>query len=227
MAVDRRMPGLCALRPLVRLRKRYLFSFSYHHGVPSSPLVGRDEELRFIVETVRGERSRGVVIAGGLGVGKTRLAREALEELEPAFAAEWVAATPSSAHIPFGAVAHLVDDDAVTTPEDRLRVARSITAALRERAAGRPLVLAVDDAQWLDPGTAAVVHQLIVNGTVRALLTVRTDARAPEPIIACWKDGWTERLEVLPLGSLDVEHLVGSVVGQPVDRVTRCAASGR
>jgi DNA-binding CsgD family transcriptional regulator len=188
--------------------------------VGTSPLVGRDEELAFVVETIRGEESRGVVVAGGLGVGKTRLAREALAALEPDFVAEWVASTPSSSQIPFGAVAHLLDDEAVTTPEDRLRLARRIASRLSERAGGRPLILAVDDAQWLDAGTAAVVHQLVVTGATKALLTVRTDDPAPEPVVACWKDGWTERLEVQPLGSLDVERLVGAVVGQPVDRVT-------
>ena len=183
------------------------------------PLVGRDEELRFVLDTVRSGTARGVVVAGGLGVGKTRLAREALSALEPDFAAEWVAATPGATQIPFGAVSHLLDEE-VSAPDDRLRVARGVAVKLAERAAGRPLILAVDDAQWLDPGTAALVHQLVASGRTHALLTVRTDEPEPEPIVACWKDGWTERLEVQPLQSVEVDELVRSVVGRPVDHRT-------
>src|SRR5262245_38870603 len=41
-------------------------------------LTGRDAELQFIAERLTGGESRSVVIAGPAGVGKTRLAREAL-----------------------------------------------------------------------------------------------------------------------------------------------------
>ena len=195
--------------------------FSYYpHPVGPWPLVGRSEELVYVVETIRGERSRGVVVAGELGVGKSRLARAAINELEAEFASEWVAGTAASAQIPFGAVAHLVDDDAIATPEDRLVVARSIASRLAERAGGRRLILAVDDAQWLDAGTATLVHQLLVAERVKVLLTLRADEPVPDTIVACWKDGWVERLEVQPLNALNVAEVVRSVVGHAVDPLT-------
>ena len=40
------------------------------------PLVGRREELALCERCLRGGAARGVVIAGAVGVGKTRLARE-------------------------------------------------------------------------------------------------------------------------------------------------------
>src|SRR5687768_15218468 len=106
------------------------------------PLVGRAEELNVLLEVLRGGE-RGVVIAGALGVGKTRLAREVAAGLESEMVVEWAAATPASASIPFGALAHLLPDVAAA-PDDRLRLLRSITAAVEARAGGRPLVLAVD-----------------------------------------------------------------------------------
>jgi len=45
------------------------------------PFVGRDEQLRFIAATYREASVSGVVIVGDAGVGKTRLAREALARL--------------------------------------------------------------------------------------------------------------------------------------------------
>lgn len=184
------------------------------------PTVGRDEELGFVVTALRGDRTRGVVLAGELGVGKTRLAREAVGAVGDTVAVEWLAATPASAEIPFGAVAHLIEDHHVGTVGDRLRIVRGIRSALHERAVGQPLLVAVDDAQWLDTGTAALVHQLVVSGGAQVLLTIRTEEATPDPIVACWKDGWVERLEVQPLSAVDVSDLVTTAVGGPVDRLT-------
>ena len=64
------------------------------------------------------------------------------------------------------------------------------------------------------------MHQLAVTGRARLLLTVRTDEPAPEAVVACWKDGLTERLELQPLGTLDLDLLVPAALDRPVDRAT-------
>jgi predicted ATPase len=188
--------------------------------VPTWPLVGRDAELHFVLEAVRGADRTGVVVAGAMGVGKTRLAREAAAALRTDFAVEWTAATPASASIPFGPLAHLLPDLDVSSPDDRLRLLRGITAKLTERAGGAPLALVVDDAQWFDAGAAALVHQLVVSRAGRVLLTVRTGEQAADPIVSLWKDGLVERLELQPLSALELDTLVVSVLDRPVDRST-------
>lgn len=87
---------------------------------------------------------------GAAGVGKTR---EALAGLaSTGRATEWVAATRSTAVMPFGAVPHLLPPSAGAS---RLSVAGHFTATHE----GRPVV-AVDDAHLLDDASAAVVHHL-------------------------------------------------------------------
>ncbi|MDP9346326.1 MAG: AAA family ATPase, partial [Actinomycetota bacterium] len=185
------------------------------------PLIGRSEELGVVVRAMRDQAGNGVVIAGAPGVGKTRLARETAAVLVSEFALEWTAATPSSVSIPFGAVAHLVPDvDPLSSPDDRLRMLRRISAALLARAADKPVVLALDDAQWLDPSTAMLVHHLVTTRAARVLLTIRTGEQAPDAIGALWKDALVERLELQPLTPLDVEAFVESVLDGPVDRPT-------
>ena len=184
------------------------------------PLVGRAEELDLVLDVIGAESSSGVVIAGDMGVGKSRLAREAVAALDREVVVHWAAATPGTASIPFGALASLLPDVDVTATEDRLRLLQRVAAALGERAAGRPLLLAIDDAHWLDAGAAALVHQLVVTRAARALLTVRLGEPVPEAIVATWKDGYTERLELQPLGALDVETLVAAVLDRQVDATT-------
>ncbi|MGH3515106.1 MAG: ATP-binding protein, partial [Pseudonocardiaceae bacterium] len=76
----------------------------------SWPLVGRVDELAACHRVLRGAgkggaRPEGVVLAGAPGVGKTRLAREALATAEAAGCAPWwVVASRAAASIPFGAV---------------------------------------------------------------------------------------------------------------------------
>lgn len=71
------------------------------------PLTGRDEELGFIDRALRRtDGPRGVVLAGAAGVGKTRLAREALAVAARRGAvARWVPATASARVLPLGAFA--------------------------------------------------------------------------------------------------------------------------
>jgi AAA ATPase domain len=71
------------------------------------PLVGRAEELRLVGgATVPDDTYSGVVLAGAAGVGKTRLAREALASAERAGAVvHWASATASARRLPLGAFA--------------------------------------------------------------------------------------------------------------------------
>jgi hypothetical protein len=66
--------------------------------------VGRREELEFIAEAMTNRP--GIVLAGASGIGKTRLAHEAVRSADPArFMVRRAAATSATAPIPFGALA--------------------------------------------------------------------------------------------------------------------------
>src|SRR4051794_21594640 len=89
------------------------------------PLTGREDELRTLAQTLTGRRPRSVVLVGPAGVGKTRLAREALAIADKAGrATRWVTATHSVARTPLGAFATLLpaaDATGADTLQDLLR----------------------------------------------------------------------------------------------------------
>ena len=73
------------------------------------PLIGRREELAAVEQALTSVGSRAVVLAGAPGVGKTRLALEALGRFEAReYVVRWAVATRAASSIPFGAVAHLL-----------------------------------------------------------------------------------------------------------------------
>jgi DNA-binding CsgD family transcriptional regulator len=78
-------------------------------------------------------------------------------------------------------------------------------------------VLFVDDAHLLDDASATLIHQLAYTDAAFVLVTVRTGEPAPDPIVALWKDGITERMELGGLTAESIEELLPSILGGPVD----------
>ncbi|MGH3829183.1 MAG: AAA family ATPase [Pseudonocardiaceae bacterium] len=183
------------------------------------PLIGRREELLIIDRAFDDGQLRGLLLAGAPGVGKTRLAREALAAAAASGCSTgWVAASRAVAAIPFGAMAHLLPDG---DNSSHLQVLQRAGEWLASRAQGRRVVLGVDDAHLLDDASAALVCHLAVTGVAFVVATLRTGEPAPEPVTALWKDGGAERLEVQALARAEAGELIEAALGAPVDGLTR------
>ena len=128
---------------------------------------------------------------------------------------EWVQATRSAAMIPLGAFARLLPPS--VRPEQAFNLLRESAELLRERAAGRPIVLGVDDAQLLDPASAALVlHLATRRAGVFVVATVRSGEPCPDAIVSLWKDGGAQRLELERLSDEAMRTLVEAALGGPV-----------
>jgi DNA-binding CsgD family transcriptional regulator len=185
------------------------------------PLVGRRSELGVLSSVLADSPAGGVVLVGEAGIGKTRMAREALARAEAAgWEVEWLAATRAAASIPFGAVSHLLPPGE-RLGDDRLDTLRRTAELLAERSRGRPLLLGVDDAHLLDDASAALVHQLVFRGIAVVVATVRSGEPSPDPVIALWKDGLTRRLDLSALPPSATAELLERALGGAVDGVTK------
>ncbi|MBT8226626.1 MAG: AAA family ATPase [Dactylosporangium sp.] len=185
--------------------------------MPPWSFVGRSVELARLAEATNAAPGRGLVFGGVAGIGKTRLLREGLRALNADQLAVWTAtATAATAGLPLGGLAPALPAD---QPASGTSVAllRWAVDALDRQAAGRPIVVAIDNAHLLDPLSAALVYYLARSEHATVLAAVRTGESVPDSIRALWTDDLVDRIELGPLTEVETAELLTQVLGGPVD----------
>ncbi|HEY5152274.1 MAG TPA: AAA family ATPase [Mycobacterium sp.] len=178
------------------------------------PLTGRTEQMRTIASSITTPDSAGVVVSGGAGVGKSRLAREAMAAAESqGLEGRWVGGTASARAIPLGAFTAWIKPGVA----DTVQLLRSVIESLTATSAGGQIVLAVDDAHLLDDLATFVVHQLVQRRAAKVILTVRDDEPIPDAVREIWKVGQFDRIDLQPLSPDETTALLSATLGGPVD----------
>jgi DNA-binding NarL/FixJ family response regulator len=179
-------------------------------------LIAREDELDRAMHSLR--FSGGVLIAGEAGVGKTALASSVVERL-PMPPVGWIVATSASRETPLGALTGFLPSDLATIHP--ALVAQHVDARLRELSRSEQRsslvpVLVVDDAQLLDPQSAAVLLSLVTAKSLRLLATMRSGGDPSDAVTALWKEQLIDRLDLAPLGHEATRELLESLLGGPV-----------
>src|SRR6478752_4973709 len=190
------------------------------------PLTGRSAQLEELGRHYRDPARAGVVLNGPAGVGKTRLAEEALRLAERGGRrVERAVGQPATREIPLGALAHLLPADLTSDlgvgDDERTALFHAARAELRRLAGDDRLVLLVDDLDLLDDTSVAVLVPLIVSRTVFLVGTVRT-GRTPSPqFTVLHRDGHLVRMEVGPLDADELGTLLHRALDAPVSATAR------
>jgi DNA-binding CsgD family transcriptional regulator len=190
------------------------------------PIVGR-ESIVAEAERLLDAGSGGIVLVGEGGIGKSRIASEILRlGVERGYSTASTVGTQAAAGIPLGALSHLLPD--LAGPAGNVLAAAR--TALAERAAGRPLMLSVDDAHLLDNHSAALILQLALSMPSFVVATIRGGEPVPDPVVALWKEGLAARVEVGPLDDGSIEaiavHALGGLIDSRVARAVVDRADG-
>jgi DNA-binding CsgD family transcriptional regulator len=179
------------------------------------PLTGRDEELRLVAESCspRSEYA-GVAIVGPAGIGKSRLAREAVELADEAGAiVRFASGTSSGRSIPLGAFAEWAEPREGSALHAVSAAVDGLTATTR----GKRVVVVVDDAHLLDDVSAFLLHQLVTRRLATVVATIRSGEPAPDAVTTVWKDGHLRLLQLQPLSRGELDLLLAAALGGTVD----------
>ncbi|OBK18187.1 LuxR C-terminal-related transcriptional regulator [Mycobacterium asiaticum] len=181
------------------------------------PLVGRSQELAVIESAIAAPGSSGIVVCGGAGVGKSRIAREALAAATSrGCEIRWAVASSSARSIPLGAFAAWVGTPGANKVQ-LVHLLRDVIGALTAAPPDASVVVAVDDAHLLDDLSAFVLHQIVQRRAARVLLTVRNGEPVPTAVQDIWRGTGFERLDLQPLSAEETATLLASALGDPVD----------
>ncbi len=211
-------------------------------------VVGRESEIA-VVEAFLAEEDRGaraLAIVGDPGIGKTTLWVEAVRRARERDATV-LAARPaeSEAKLSFAGLTDLlsaVEPGAFATalpapqrhalevallraettrPPERRLVGTALLSLLRELAADRDLVIAVDDVHWLDPPTLAALEfalRRFVEEPVRLILSLRSEQT--EALTRLTRVERLRRLELGPLSVAALHRIVAENLGRTFPRPT-------
>lgn len=188
-------------------------------------MTGRAGEMRAIAAAVSDSDVAGIVVHGGAGVGKSRIAREALSAAaSQGCETHWTVGTSTAQAIPLGAFAAWAPAGAT----DTVPLVRGVLESLTAASSGATVIVGVDDVHLLDDLSMFVVHQIAQRGAAKLILTVRAGEAIPPSVQDLWQLGQFDRLDLEPLsldatGALLAATLMGRVdpdVGQRLWQLT-------
>lgn len=213
-------------------------------------VVSREAELVAIAEFLSSaaEGPRALMVEGEAGIGKTTLWRTAVEHARERGvrvlsarpnAAESLMAYASLADLLAGveatAWASLPDPQRIaldgallrTTADEvlpgRRAVAAGFLAVVEDLTAASPVLIAIDDLQWLDSSTAEAIAFATrrLSGPVGVLATVRTgDSAIPARTLQLPNPDAAQRITVPPLSLGALRTLISDRLGRPLPRRT-------
>ena len=180
------------------------------------PLTGRSEEMRAIEAATVASDVSGIVVCGAAGVGKSRIAREALSAAASrGCEVRWAVGTSSARAIPLGAFTAWAESGVTDTVQLVRLLIESLTAApagtiaeavqnylLACLGGGAGLVVA-EDLHWFDASTLEVLGALL-DASGGRLLVVLT-GRPGEWLPADWP---VDVLDLTPLTDAQTNELI-------------------
>jgi DNA-binding CsgD family transcriptional regulator len=194
-------------------------------------IVGRDGELAAIEGWLDSPQPAALLIEGDAGIGKTTLWRHAIEHAEEhGFRVLSCTASSAETQLAFTALGDLLEpslEEALAdlpapqraalevalflaeaeAPPDPQAVTRAFLSSIRQLARDGPLVIAVDDVQWLDAGSREALKfglRRLRDESVVVVLARRVGGGEVPPALELDRVAWRERLHVLNVGPLSV-----------------------
>ncbi|MDT5234766.1 MAG: hypothetical protein QOF47_753 [Mycobacterium sp.] len=223
----------------------------WHHWLVSKAVVGRSAEFRAIADFLGSvnDQPKGLLVEGEAGIGKTTLWLAALEQAhDRGFHVLSARAWEAESVLAYGMVTDLLrDSDAEVLavlpdvqrvavdrvlmgdvsggpPTDQQVVAAALMTIVETLASEAPVLIAIDDVQWLDPSSQAVVSFVARRLRGRACLIATERSEPDRESVLSWLQLGTpdgiNRITVGPMSLGGVHELVSARLERAFPRPT-------
>ncbi|WP_394249925.1 LuxR C-terminal-related transcriptional regulator [Arthrobacter pityocampae] len=172
----------------------------------------RRSVVHALLGALQREGRQGALVVGETGMGKSWLLRTLERSLPPGGGAHVVRASRALRSVPYGAL----DDVLAGVPAPDLPSAFPVLRAARQRlrgADGRPGVVLVDDAQFLDDETTHVLTELVVTGRIRLVAFTDHSLAPVAGLSALANEGYLDRVQLEPLTDATLRSVAGHALG--------------
>ncbi|PYG98890.1 hypothetical protein CVV67_18240 [Arthrobacter stackebrandtii] len=181
--------------------------------------MARRANAEDIVRTLVHGSSRGVLIVGPRGVGKTWMLGQVHAALGPQAAIIRLSASKALAGIPFGAVNARVGSNVVRS-NNYYEVLNGLMGQVQLSLESNPHVfLMVDNAEFLDSDSAAIILQVLMSTECKLIIVDRPGSH-DSYLRELWRDGHLRRYELAPLQPEDVRDFLEDILGGKVTGAT-------
>jgi DNA-binding CsgD family transcriptional regulator len=225
---------------------------------PDVSWIGRSDE-RGVIEQVLDrshEEGRALILLGEPGMGKSTVWRWGVSRAQArGFRTIGITAPASSQRLPYAALSELLGPSLdrilpslpdpqrlalesalglaeVSVPDPRA-VALATASTFKTIARDGPTVMAIDDAQWVDPDSAQAIAfalRRMANEPLVFLAALRTSDRSHALVLRDLPTSWAEEIGLVGLPARDVRRLlhqrVGLAVPMPLARRIAAATQG-
>jgi DNA-binding CsgD family transcriptional regulator len=189
--------------------------------------------VRRLLDAAFAGRGGTVFVAASAGLGKTSVLQMAVAEARGRFDVRTGAGDAVEASLPYGLIGQVLGgEDALATGDmaGNLPAAKRLYDAwrqIRQAAADRPLLLALDDLNWADPDSLTCLHLVCRRAPELALAVVATARPWPDPALRSAEQlaarGIAEIQRLAPLSDPAARDLLrdhfGDIDGDAADRI--------
>ncbi|MDQ0734037.1 LuxR C-terminal-related transcriptional regulator [Arthrobacter agilis] len=178
--------------------------------------VGRADVVDAVEEALLSTGSVGAVLVGDAGVGKTAVMQQALASRAAELLVVRIRGSKGSYHQAFRPVNFLLSELDTDVIDHPVTVLRAVSELLNFQARGRRVVLAVDNIEYLDPSSASLITQLVLNGTASVLLTSQDFTAADSMFASLWREGSLKRFDLSPFTVAETRAFLEAELEGPV-----------
>ncbi|HEV7167681.1 MAG TPA: LuxR C-terminal-related transcriptional regulator [Micrococcaceae bacterium] len=187
------------------------------------PVLARNAEIESAKDLLLDDEKLGVVISGEKGVGKSTVANAIVAELGHGYFPLHLRSSFTSSSVPYNCLGFLLARLSAHTAETPTGVLHGVAGLLKSDAAGRDVVIVLDNAAALDEMSTGVIMHLLLTGTAKVIAITQNAGDLPPDFHWLLHDGQLGEVKLERFSLNQTRQVLRGILGHPATATTASA----